>query len=267
MAEHLLEVQDCSFSYGSGEFGLEDVSLHVARGEVVGLVGPNGSGKSTLLRLMGGFLRPSSGELLLEGRAVRQMQRRELARRLAFLPQSPASAFSFTSRQVVAMGRFPYQGAFGFMRPEDARAVKLAMEETHTAYLAERSLATLSGGEKQRVLIAAILAQEPALMLLDEPTAALDIHHRVEVLALLRALAGKGIAVALVTHDLNAAARFCDRLVLLSGGRAVRSGTAAEVMEAELLAQVYDAPVRVAQHPISGDPMIFVAVEESHAEG
>ena len=260
----LLSVRDCSFRYGRGEFELNGVSLDAQPGEVLGIVGPNGSGKSTLLRLMSGILAPVDGDVLLEGVPVRSISRRRLAARLAFLPQSPEAPFRFSVREVVAMGRFPYQGAFGFLSENDVAVVERVLAETDAEALGERDFSTLSGGEKQRVLIAGILAQEPAVMLLDEPTAALDIHHCCEVMDLLWELSRKGIAVAVVTHDLNAAGQFCDRLVLLSRGRLVRSGTPAQVLEEELLCATYGSQVRVLANPVTSCPMVTVMGKAAH---
>jgi iron complex transport system ATP-binding protein len=264
MEEALLSVRSCSFRYGRGEFELDGVSLEVRAGEVLGIVGPNGSGKSTLLRLMSGILAPVRGEVLLGGASVRSVGRRRLARRLAFLPQSPEAPFRYSVREVVAMGRFPYQGAFGFLAEHDIEVVERALADTDCASLGDRDFSTLSGGEKQRVLIAGILAQEPAVMLLDEPTAALDIHHCCEVMDLLWGLSRRGIAVAAVTHDLNTAGQFCDRLTLLSGGRMVRSGAPAEVLQEDLLCGTYGSQVRVAANPFTGLPMVTVLGKAAH---
>ncbi len=264
MSEPLLSVRDCSFSYADGGFHLAGVSLDVRAGEVLGIIGPNGSGKSTLLRLMSGALRPTGGKVLLEGASLRALSRRRLARRLAFLPQDPQTTFRFRVRQVVAMGRYPHQGVFGFITDEDVRVIELAMQHTETAGLAGRVFSTLSGGEKQRALVAGILAQEPAVMLLDEPTASLDIHHQGEVMDLLWRLSRQGIAVALVTHDLNAASQFCDRLALLSAGRLVRLGGPGEVIEEGLLSQTYGEEVRVVPNPITSNPLVLVLGRAAH---
>jgi iron complex transport system ATP-binding protein len=257
-------VRGCVFSYGEGEFRLGGVSLEVAAGEVVGIVGPNGSGKSTLLRLMGGLRAPQEGEVAMDGRPLAALSRRELARMLAFLPQEPETSFRFSVREVVAMGRFPHVGAFGFLSAHDIRAVETALAETATGGLAGRSFFTLSGGEKQRVLVASILAQEPSVMLLDEPTAALDIHHQSDIFDLLWRLSRKGIGVVAVTHDLNAAGQFCDRLVLLSGGRVAGAGLPREVLDEALLSQVYEADVRVFAHPVTGGPLVVVPGKAAH---
>ncbi len=265
MTEPLLALRDCRFRYEEAGFRLRDVSLEVGAGSVVGVVGPNGSGKSTLLRLAAGLLRPDAGEALIGGHRAHELGRRRVARMLAFLPQQTRAAFGFTARQVVEMGRFPHQRGLGFMGAADVRAVRTALERTGSGGLADRRFSTLSGGEKQRVLIASILAQEPSVMLLDEPAAALDVHHQAEVLDLLWDLSRTGIAVLLVTHDLNAAARFCERLVLLCEGAVARAGTPDQVLEQELLAEVYGADVRVCRNPVTGTPMVTVPGRRAHA--
>ncbi len=258
MPQPLLQVTECGFAYRTGDFRLADVSLTVRAGEMLGLVGPNGSGKSTLLRVMSGFLEPSSGRVLLDGERLHGMDRRAVARRLAFLPQQASTAFAFSVREVVAMGRYPYQGMFGFLSAADVRAVSRALEVTDTARFADRSFGTLSGGERQRVLVASTLSQEPAAMLLDEPAAALDIHHKADVFGLLKRLTEDGLAVVVVTHDLNAAGQFCDRLALMSEGRLAAEGAPEEVIRERLLADVYRADVRVVRNPVSAAPMVFV---------
>jgi iron complex transport system ATP-binding protein len=267
MGEALLSVNDCSYRYGRDEFELNGLSLKAGTGEVLGIVGPNGSGKSTLLRLMSGILAPDGGEVLLEGVAVRAFRRRRLAERLAFLPQNPEASFRFSVREVVAMGRFPYQGVFGFLSEHDIEVVERVLVETNSRPLGDRDFSTLSGGEKQRVLIAGILAQEPSIMLLDEPTAALDIHHCCEVMDLLWGLSRRGIAVVVVTHDLNVASQFCDRLVLLSEGRLVRSGSPAEVLQEDLLCATYGSQVRVLKNPFTSCPMVTVLGKAAHEAG
>lgn len=264
MTEPLLSVHGCSFRYHGGDFRLQDVSLDVYPGQVVGIVGPNGSGKSTLLRVMAGLLPPDAGSVRLGGAPIRSMGRRQVARRLAFLPQSPETSFGFAVREVVAMGRYPHLGAFGFLTERDVEIVERALVETASVPLAGRSFVTLSGGERQRVLIASIIAQEPSVMLLDEPTAALDIHHAAEVLDLLWALSRKGIGVVAVTHDLNAASQFCDRVALLSDGGMARTGTPAEVMDQALLSRVYGADVRVLRNPVTSTPLVIVPGRTAH---
>jgi iron complex transport system ATP-binding protein len=193
--------------------------------------------------------------VLLNGRPLKTMDRRALAREMAFLPQALETSFRFSTREVVAMGRYPHVGGLGLLGGDDVAAVDRALRATETAHLADRDFSTLSGGEKQRALIAAVLCQEPDVMLLDEPTAALDLHHAAHVLEMLRGFADSGITVVVVTHDLNGAAEYCDRLALLCGGRLRECGEALRVMRDELLSEVYGTSVRVFANPLSGQPM------------
>jgi len=264
MEPGLLELRGGCFSYGRGEFALRQVDVRLRAGEVLGIIGPNGSGKSTLLRLLGGLLRPDSGQVLLDGRPLRTFGRRELARRVSFLPQSAETAFRFNVREVVAMGRFPHQGPLGFLSEGDVAAMERCMAETDVARLADRTFNTLSGGERQRALVASVLAQEPDVMLLDEPAAALDIHHKSGVMDLLWTLSRKGMAVALVTHDLDSAGRFCDRLLLMADGRRLCVGPPGQVMRPGRLSEAYGADVRVLPDPLTGTPMAIVPGKRAH---
>ena len=194
---------------------------------------------------------------------------RERARTLGFLPQTVTPAFALTVFEVVCLGRYPHLGALGAPGPHDREVARRCMHDTETDHLAARDFMTLSGGERQRVLLASILAQEPNLLLLDEPTSALDVHHQVEIFALLRILAGRGYGIGVVTHDLNMAARFCDRLVLLSMEEGLLAhGRPAEVLTEPLLSKAYDARIRVCDHPITGTPLITAETPlDGDAEG
>jgi iron complex transport system ATP-binding protein len=260
----LLTLENCSFSYEEGDFTLRDVSLSTDGRELLGIVGPNGSGKSTLMRLMSGYYAPQQGEVRLQGRNLSAFAPRELARELAFLPQSSPPAFEYDARDVVAMGRYPHLGPFGFPDEEDRQAVERALEETHAVEVADRPFSTLSGGEKQQVMVASVLAQEPRLMLLDEPGASLDLHHKSELMDLLWSLSRDGPGVVVVTHDVNAAALFCDRLVLLSEGAQQRTGPPAEVMDEDLLSRVYGTELKVMQNPVTDTPMVVVPGRQAH---
>ena len=200
--------------------GVHGVTLQVAAGRLIGIIGPNGSGKTTLLRLLGGLARPSSGRVLLDGRDLRSVSRRGLARRISVVPQETRLAFDFTVQEIVLMGRFPHLGPFEMEGRDDVEIAREALRSTGTLDLAGRPFATLSGGEKQRAIIAGALAQAADLMLLDEPTAALDPGYQLEIAALLRGLnAERGVTMAVATHDLNLAAGLCTSLVLLREGR------------------------------------------------
>ena len=253
-----LESQSVSFAYVPESPVLADADVGVNGGEVMGVIGPNGSGKSTLLRVLCGFLRPARGDVLLDGQPLCAISNRERARILAFLPQTVTPAFALTAFEVVLLGRYPRLGPLGAASARDREVALRCMRETGTDGLCHRDFGILSGGERQRVLLASILAQEPDLLLLDEPTAALDINHQAGIFALLRGLARNGYGVAVVTHDLNVAGQFCDRLVLMSArARIVAQGTPRQVLTRDLLTEAYESPIVVTEHPITGTPLVW----------
>ena len=232
---------------------LKDIFLEVDRGDLVGILGPNGSGKTTLLKLLGGVFPPASGSVTLDGRSLADWSRREIARRVAFVPQETTTAFDFTVLDIVLMGRFPHLGAFALEGPEDLAIARRALEATGTAAFEERAFSTLSGGEKQRVVVASALAQSPVLLLLDEPTASLDIGHQIEVQTLLRRLnADSGVTMVLSTHDLNLAAALCRRLVLLKDGHVLATGRTEEVLTPDAVRELYHVDAEVVWHPRAG---------------
>lgn len=233
---------------------LSEVSVAVRPREVLALVGPNGAGKSTLLSVLSGDLDPDEGEVMLNGRPLAQWRLREMARHRAVLTQEHKVSFPFPAGDVIRMGRSPWRGL-----PEeddDERVVEEAMTATDTHRIAARPFGVLSGGEKARTAFARTLAQRTGILLLDEPTAALDIGHQETVLAQARAHANLGGAVAVVLHDLSLAAAWADRVVLLHGGRLAAEGAPADVLTAPLLSLVYDYPIDVLPHPATGDLLI-----------
>ncbi|HUP19178.1 MAG TPA: ABC transporter ATP-binding protein [Gemmatimonadota bacterium] len=236
---------------GSDADVLHGIDLEVRSGEVVAVIGPNGSGKSTLLRLLLGSRRPDGGRALLFGRPASEWDASERARHVAALPQHEEPAFPITVGELVGMGRYPWLGRWGRPGPHDRAAVAAALDRCRVTDLAGREFATLSGGERQRARLARALAQEPAGLALDEPTAALDLAHEMDLWRQLREEAATGRAVLLATHHLNRAARFADRLVLLDHGRAVAVGPPAAVLAAPVLESVWGWPVRVV--PLGGD--------------
>jgi iron complex transport system ATP-binding protein len=248
------EVRDLGFRYrGAPRPALEGVSCSVEPGTISGIIGPNGSGKSTLLRLLLGSLEPGIGEVRYEGRPVRGWTRRELARAIGVVPQREEGAFPLTARELVAMGRYPHLRTWQREGTLDRRAIADALYRCEVAHLAERPLETLSGGELQRVRIARALAQQPRTLVLDEPTAALDIRHEMAIFELLAEVAARdGVTVVVVTHNLNLAARYADRLLLLDRGRTARAGAPARVLERATLERVYGWPVVVNAHPGPG---------------
>ncbi|MGW4650908.1 ABC transporter ATP-binding protein [Kitasatospora sp. NPDC004289] len=228
---------------------VHEASLEAASGQVIGLVGPNGSGKSTLLRTVYRALRPSSGAVRLDGDDLHGLTAREGARRVGALPQETVAEFDFTVAEVVGMGRLPHRRGFAGPGSEEAADTTAALTRVGADHLAGRGFLHLSGGEKQRVLIARALVQRPHVLVLDEPTNHLDIAHQLEVLALVR---DSGLTVLTALHDLNLAAAHCDLLYVIAGGRIVTSGPPAEVLSAELLAEVFGVRAHPVRHPVTG---------------
>lgn len=236
---------------------LHDVSLDVAPGEVLALIGPNGAGKSTLLSLLAGDAAPSSGQVTLGGRPLADYRPVELARTRAMLLQQTSVAFSYTVGQVVQMGRAPWWGTS--QAEQDHEIVAAALADTDTAHLADRDVRTLSGGEAGRAHLARVFAQRTPLLLLDEPTAALDILHQEQTLIRARAYARSGAAVIVVLHDLDLAASYADRLVLLAGGQVAAQGRPHQVCTAERLSEVYGHPIEVLTHPVTERLLVLPA--------
>lgn len=250
-----------SYVYGQRRkvHALDGVSIAVPRGEIVALLGPNGSGKSTLLRTLSGTVRPSSGRVFLEEKDVHAIPVRERARRIAFVPQQVRVDFPFTVREVVMMGRAPYQGRLGLEHGRDETVVDEAMRRMRVHDLAARRMNQLSGGEAQRVMLAQALAQEADVLLLDEPTSHLDINFQAEIMDLLAALnAERHLTVLLSLHDLNLAMLYCHRVFLLRAGRLHAEGAPAQVITDTAVHEVYGAHVRVDRHPHGGMPLVTI---------
>jgi iron complex transport system ATP-binding protein len=238
-----------SYAYRDDARVVDGVSLTVGRGDIVGILGPNGSGKTTLLKLLAGTLAPASGGVTLDGRPLGTWTRREVARRVALVPQDTHTPFDFTVLDIVLMGRFPHLGAFTLEGPEDLAVARQALAATNTSAFESRLFSTLSGGERQRVLIAGALAQSPEWLLLDEPTASLDLGHQMDVHALLTRLnADRGATLVLTTHDLGFAAGLCRTLVLLKDGRVVAAGPTDTVLTRDHVRALYDIDADVAYH-------------------
>lgn len=236
-----------------GALVLDQVSATIANGHIVGVLGPNGSGKTTLLRLINGTLAPLSGAVYLDDRPVHRQSRRELARRMAIVPQETQLAFDYSVLEMVLMGRHPHLGVFEVEGPTDVAIARDALTATGTDHLEDRDFNTLSGGEKQRVIIASALAQAPNLLLLDEPTASLDLGYQLEISSLLHRLnLERGITMVLSTHDLNVAAALCHELVLIREGRVLAAGPTDDVLTPEHVEALYDVEADVHVHDETG---------------
>ena len=251
-----LSVEGVSYRYPSGG-GVCEVAFQAAAGETVGIVGPNSAGKTTLLNLLCRVLSPSAGRILIEGRDLAEFSRLGLARRLAVVPQEFTVAFPFQVAEVVLMGRYPHGGPGGWGSARDREVAWTALETVGISELAARRVDEISGGERQLVSLARALAQEPAILLLDEPTAHLDLKHRQVVVEVLSAHARTGGGTALlISHDLNLAAEVCDRLVLMARGGVTACGRPEEVITADHLEAAYGCPVEVTADPASGRPRV-----------
>ncbi|MCS6803183.1 MAG: ATP-binding cassette domain-containing protein [Chloroflexota bacterium] len=235
-----------------GSWLLRNVSLTIDAGEVVGVVGANGAGKSTLLRLLSGYLRPTVGTVLLEGKPVARYRARERARLVATVPQLTHIEGERRAEDIVLLGRYPHLGRFAIEGEKDRAIARLAMRSTDTDWLADRPVSTLSGGERQRLLIARALAQEPRLLLLDEPTASLDLRQEIQILDLVRQLADDGLTVVAAIHDLRLAARYADRLVVLRRGEVIADAPPREALTPEVLADAFGVRPLIEPDPLTG---------------
>lgn len=262
-AEHTLVAEGLTLAY-DGRTVVEDLALVVPPGRVTAVVGPNACGKSTLLRGLARLLAPTAGRVLLDGEDVHRVPTRRVATVLGLLPQTPTAPEGITVSDLVARGRYPHQGWVRRWSAADDEAVGAAMAATGVVDLAARPLAELSGGQRQRVWIAMALAQQTDVLLLDEPTTFLDIAHQVEVLELLADLnRSRGTTVVMVLHDLNLAVRYADHLVAMRDGRVVAAGAPRDVVDAELVQDVFDLRSVVVPDPVTGDPLV-VPVGRSH---
>ena len=257
----LLEARNLQFSYDDRPV-LRDISVSLSPGEVVSLLGPNGTGKSTLLRVLLGHLRAGGGNVLWDGREIRTWNRREFARRVAYLPQSPAADAEQRVLDVLRTGRAPYWGAFGLESERDVGVVQDVARQLQLTDLLHRPMAELSGGQRQLVFLARCLVQEPAALLLDEPNTFLDLRHQVELGSLLRRISRENeIAVLMASHDLNLAGSFSDRLVLLDAGTVASQGAPDDVLQPELLSRVYGVGIRRAVVAVGEPPVVYPVAE------
>ncbi len=250
-----LHASDIEAGY-AGKPVLDGLDLQLADGEIAGIIGPNGSGKSTLLKVLARLLKPDRGVVYLGDRNIRRMGSRQVARRLAVLPQHPTAPTGLTVRDLVGYGLFPHTPWLSRLGRTDGGVIDEALDQCNLRPLADRPLATLSGGERQRAWVAMALAQRPRVLLLDEPVTFLDVSHQLDLLELLvRLNAERGITMVMVMHEINLAARYCHRLLAMRDGRIVRDGTVEQVLQPEVIEQVFGIAAAVAACPVSGRPM------------
>ena len=261
-----LQVQRLSFSYLDG-LVVHNINLSIKAGEMVGLLGPNGSGKTTLIKLASGVLKPGRGEIKLDGSSLGRLSRKSIARSIAVVPQQFNIPFAFTTTEVVMLGRTPFIRAFAGEGEVDKQFVSNALALVGISDLKKRRFDELSGGERQKVILAMALAQQPKLLLLDEPTVHLDIAHQVEILELVRRLnLERGLTIIAAMHDLNLASLYFDRLIPLKEDRVSADGTPAQVLTEEGIREVFAASVKVEPHPLTGVPHIVVIPKGSATE-
>ena len=248
MTPALMKLENISFAYETLPV-LKDISLSTREQDFIRLIGPNGSGKSTLLKIMGAILKPDSGSIQFKESSLPKINKKLFAQSVSWIPQDHPMVFPFKVSEIVLMGRHPYLSPLSFESEEDFEISQRAMETTMTSQFADRYFNEISGGEKQRVMIASALAQDPEMMLLDEPTAALDLKYQIQILSILKNLnARHKMTLVMAMHDLNLASSFCNRLILLDEGQIVRDGTPEQVLKKDILEQVYGIEVDLGSH-------------------
>ena len=251
-----LSLKKVSFQYQTG-FTLQQIDLQVSHQSFLAVIGPNGSGKTTLLRLITRLLKPSHGCISINQKSLEHFTSRELARRMAVISSDQHFEFPFSVVEVVSMGRYPYLGRFTRLSRSDRRVVDEALAMTKTSHLKDRPISQISSGERQRVLLARAVAQEPEILILDEPNAHLDINHQASIFRLLQFLNQKrGVSVIAVLHDLGAAAAFCQELILINNGKMIKRGKPTEVITTKIIHETYGTDVLVSQHPADGFPLV-----------
>lgn len=259
----MIDIDSISVSFDDHTV-LEDVSLSVDEGTFIGLIGPNGAGKTTMLRTISGVIDPESGTVTINGTEVHSLSSKATSRLVSVVPQNTSLSFAFDVRHIVEMGRTPHRSRFGSPTKSDERVVDRALERTRTERFEDRTIDEVSGGERQRVLLARALAQDTPVMLLDEPTASLDINHQLDTLEIVSELVEDGKTVIAAIHDLDLAARFCDQLALLKGGSIIESGDPTTVLTTENIKRVFDTDAAVTTNPVTGAKTI-TAVKPGHS--
>lgn len=262
----LIELHNIRHSFLGTEWELNIPDLSLNANEILGIVGPNGSGKSTLLRIAAALICPKAGQVKLLQNNIYKMDRRTIARHLGYLPQELTSEYDYSVEDIVSMGRYAHAKGFGRLDQIDRQVIQESLKLTDTEPLQKRRLSHLSGGEKKRAFLAAVLAQNPQLLLLDEPTSALDIHHQVRFFHLLKSLSQKGVGITVVTHDLNLASLFCDRLLLLKEGHCLALGPAIEVLSEKNVLSVYGDELLIIDHPEIDRPTFLARMPQKEED-
>lgn len=260
-----IEAKKIDFYYNTTRV-IHDVSMSLKQSAFLGIIGPNGAGKSTLLRLLCGILKPDQGAVLLFGENLSNQSHKIIAQQIAFVPQETHFALDFPVNEIVRLGRYPYKRPFQRENSADHNAVEYALKAANLVGLHERPINSLSSGERQRAVIARALAQSPRILLLDEPTSHLDLHHQFVIMELLKKLNADGISIAVVHHDLNLASLYCHHLVLMHGGRIYTEGRPNDLLTEKNLKDVYGAEVKIVRHPDKDVPQIFLHTEAGHED-
>jgi len=262
-SNEIIRLENAGFAY-EGRDVLRGISFSINTGDFVGIVGPNGSGKTTLVRLLSGVIRPREGNIEIGGEDITRLSNRLLARTVAVVPQETSALFAFTIAEIVLMGRSPHLGALSFERREDIAIADKAMQAVDIAQFADRHINEVSGGEKQRAIIARALAQQPRIMLLDEPTAFLDLKHQAGIYRVLEKLnREREMTILVVSHSLNLAAQFCRRIIMLDKGGIAADGAPDEVLTRENIERVYDVKVRITRGDTGGTPIIIPCADSA----
>ena len=252
-----LEAKNIQFFYNTNKV-IHDVSMSLDQGAFLGIIGPNGAGKSTMLRLLCGILTPVHGTISLFGEDLSHQSQKSIAQKIAFVPQETHFTLDFSVKEIVQMGRYPYKRPFEREDQQDRAAVENALRAAYVMDLRKRLINSLSSGERQRAVIARALAQAPKILLLDEPTSHLDLHHQFAIMELLKKLNKKGISIAVVHHDLNLASLYCKSLILMHKGQVHAQGTPNELLNEDTIEQVYGTHVRIMRHPDKDVPQILL---------
>ncbi len=257
MNDRLLQIQGVSYTYNRPGWKLDQISLDINKGDFVAIAGANGSGKSTLLKIMAGILLPERGQITLKDCPIKNIPRKLLARQIGYLPQQVNFVFNINVNELVLMGRFCHSKGLGISTANDRTIAEQCMDITEVSVFKERAMNELSGGERQRVLLASVLAQQPEIMLLDEPVNGLDMHHQISFFKLLSQLCAEGMTIVIITHDLNFASQFCDKILLLNKGKKEIYDSVEKAFEQIEQRKTYLQDMILLRHPINGKPMLL----------